>query len=75
MSLDALLPGQSARVVAIRGGRGVSLRLMQLGIVPGASVRVVGRGPFRGPILVEVNGSQVALGPGIARKVLVVPYA
>ncbi len=48
---------------------------MQLGIVPGASVRVVGRGPFRGPILVEVNGSQVALGPGIARKVLVVPYA
>jgi hypothetical protein len=32
---------------------------------------VVERAPFRGPVLVEVNGSRLALGRGIASKIRV----
>jgi hypothetical protein len=32
---------------------------------------VVERAPFRGPVLVEVNGTRIAIGRGIASKVKV----
>ncbi len=50
-------------------------RLSRLGIVPGAEVTVVSRAPVGGPVLVEVNGARVALGRGVARKVVVKPGA
>ncbi len=50
-------------------------RLSRMGIVPGAEVKVVSKAPVGGPILVEVNGAQVALGRGVARKVVVRPHA
>lgn len=77
MSLDfsaplaSLAPGQVGRVVAVHGGHGVALRLRRLGLRPGAVVRTVGRGPWRGPVLVEVGGYRVALGRGLARRILV----
>lgn len=68
--LTALEPGEPALVHALAGGRGVARRLAELGLVPGATVRVLsaGRG---GPVLVEVRGSRIALGRGMADKVLV----
>ncbi len=69
--------GLRERVVVeeITGGRGVRMHLNTLGIHVGDTIRVVERAPFRGPVLVEINGSRVALGRGIARKVRVVPDA
>lgn len=68
--LIALLPGEEAWVVGFRGGRGLSQRLAELGLTPGEPVRVLsaGRG---GPVLVEIRGSRIALGRGMAAKVLV----
>lgn len=71
MTLDQLRPGDEARVVDIRAGLGVQRRLNHLGIHPGDTVHLSGRGAFRGPLLVEVHGMQVALGRGIARYVLI----
>ncbi|MBC7093575.1 ferrous iron transport protein A [Candidatus Bipolaricaulota bacterium] len=71
--LDALPPGQPGRVMAIGGGRGLALRLRSLGIRPGAVVRTVAQGPWRGPVLLEVDGCRVALGRGIARRIFVQP--
>ncbi len=73
--LETLPPGHKARVVRIEGGRGLVTRLSRLGIVPGAEVTVVSRAPVGGPVLVEVNGARVALGRGVARKVVVRPGA
>lgn len=53
----------------------MTARLARLGIVPGAEVVVVSRAPVGGPVLVEVNGARVALGRGVARKVVVEPRA
>jgi ferrous iron transport protein A len=70
--LAALRPGSTAQVVGVQG-RGVALRLARLGIRPGARVRLVSHGPFAGPLLVEVEGLRVALGRGVARRVMVQP--
>jgi len=51
----------------------MALRLARLGVRPGAVVRLVSSGPFSGPLLVEVEGLRVALGRGVARRILVRP--
>lgn len=57
------------RVILIDGGQGVRSHLNELGIHVGDWVTVVSRAPFRGPMLVEVHGSRVALGRGVAGKI------
>lgn len=71
MTLDHVKLRQRGRVEAIDGGRGVRAHLNTLGIHVGDDVVVVERAPFHGPVLVEVHGTRVALGRGIASKVRV----
>jgi len=71
LPLASLLPAQEGRLVAINGGHGVLLRLRRLGLRPGAQVRAVATGRWGGPVLVEVDGCRVALGRGLARRILV----
>ncbi len=71
MTLEHVELGHSARVVEIEGGRAVRSHLNNLGIHVGGDVVVVERAPFRGPVLIDVNGSRVALGRGVARKIVV----
>ncbi|MCS7216834.1 MAG: ferrous iron transport protein A [Candidatus Bipolaricaulota bacterium] len=71
--LVELHPGQTGRVVALAGpSREVRLRLRALGLRPGARVRLLGRGPG-GPVRIEVEGCCLALGAGVARRILVAP--
>ncbi len=71
VSLDAIETGRSGVVAEIVGGRGVRLRLEQMGIHPGDVIRIKRKSVLRGPILVETNGVEVALGRGIASRILV----
>ena len=71
MTLDAVHARRQARVILIEGGHGVRSHLNTLGIHIGDWLTVVERAPFRGPVLVEVNGTRVAIGRGIASKVKV----
>jgi ferrous iron transport protein A len=73
MTLDRLNFGDKARVVKVHGGRGLCHHLERMGIHPGDIVSVAGAGAFRGPFLIEVHGSRIALGRGIARRVIVEP--
>jgi ferrous iron transport protein A len=75
MTLEDIALHQVALVEDVEGGRGVRSHLQTLGIHVGDRIRVVERAPFRGPVLVEINGSRVALGRGVARKVKVVTDA
>ncbi|MGQ9647515.1 MAG: FeoA family protein [Thermodesulfobacteriota bacterium] len=70
-TLDQIYENSQARVVDIRGGPGVRQRLSQMGIHPGDVITILRFGALRGPILIEIHGSQVALGRGIASKVIV----
>jgi len=73
MTLAQLGAGRSARVLGVEGGWGLRRNLEQLGIHPGDIVAVARTGAFHGPILVEVHGSRVALGRGVAGRIYVEP--
>jgi ferrous iron transport protein A len=71
MTLDSMQLRRKAYVAEIIGGRGVRSHLNTLGIHVGDEITVVERAPFRGPVLVEIHGSRVALGRKIAGKIVV----
>lgn len=63
--------GERVRVARYLGGRGMARRLSEMGLVVGSEVRVAHR---HGGQLVIVRGdTRLALGAGIAHKVLVTP--
>lgn len=70
-TLEKAASGQPLRVSDIKGGHAVRSRLATLGVFPGVVLQVVVRGPLGGPVLVEVDGTRLALGRGVARQVLV----
>ncbi len=72
MPLSIASPGEKVRLVAIHGGRGARRHLADLGLTLGTTLEVVHAGTF-GPLTVSVNGSRLALGRGMARKIMVEP--
>lgn len=71
ISADKLRSGQSGVVQSIEGGRGIVKRLEALGVRPGKTVVKVSGLFMGGPVTVMVDGRQVAMGRGIAGRVLV----
>lgn len=71
MTLDNVQPGQLVEIISLRGGWGMRQRLNQLGISVGRKVIVKRSSPFGGPILVVANGSEIAIGRGMAHHILV----
>lgn len=72
--LSALGVGDRARVERVSDKSGERLRYFaELGIVPGATVRVTAREPFDGPIAMNVDDTARTVGPALAAQVLVSP--
>jgi ferrous iron transport protein A len=71
LTLGWMEAGQTGTVIQILGGRGLTQRLEALGIRPGKKVTKISSAFFRGPITLRVNHTQVALGFGMANKILV----
>ena len=46
-------------------------RLTDLGLTPGTEVKVVKSAPFNGPLEIYVRGSTLAIGRGMANRILV----
>ncbi len=65
--------GQELRLVKIQAGRKLTHRLAELGLTPGVKLRVVPKNG--GPLLISVRGSRIAIGRGMAHKLLVAPSA
>ncbi len=69
--LTSLPKGESARIAFVRAGRGLLQRLCDMGLTPHTTVRMVASAPLKGPVEIEVRGSKVAIGWGIASKIYV----
>jgi ferrous iron transport protein A len=65
--------GQSATVVEILGGHGLVSRLDALGIRPGKRITKISAAFMRGPVVIRVDRAEVAVGFGMARKIIVRP--
>jgi Fe2+ transport system protein FeoA len=61
VTLDTSPHGMSARVISVAGEGAVSLRLMQMGVVPGVAIRVVKSAPLGDPIQVRVRDYDLLL--------------
>ena len=59
----------AANVVAVHGADGVSLRLLEMGLVPGTQVTRVGSGPMGDPLEFELLGFSLSLRKTEARRV------
>ena len=68
-TLEALDVGESGRVMAVGGPADTRHRLMEMGLTPGALVRVVRFAPLGDPIDVEVRGYHLSLRRHEARQV------
>jgi ferrous iron transport protein A len=71
LTLAEMKNGQTGIVVSVQGGHGLIGRLDALGIRPGRKVTKMTSTLFRGPVMLRVNNTQVAVGFGMARKIIV----
>lgn len=60
-TLNTLPLGADARVVAVNGEGSVTRRLLEMGVIPGVSIRVIKKAPFGDPIEVRVRGYSLAM--------------
>ncbi len=70
MPLAMVSPGVVVRMVDIRAGRGLTMRLADMGLTPGVNFRVV-NSQMPGPVVIDLRGSRLVLGHGVAHKILV----
>jgi Fe2+ transport system protein FeoA len=68
-ALSALRTGQTAVLVAVGGERGYRRRLLELGFVPGTSLRLVRRVDVGDILEVELRHSRVSLRLSEARSI------
>jgi Fe2+ transport system protein FeoA len=71
LSLARLSAGIQARVVGVKGNGQIARRLMEMGVVPGAPVRVIKAAPLGDPIEIRVRGYHLALRLTEAATILV----
>lgn len=61
MKLTDLPFGVTAKVVSVNGNNAVSRRLMEMGVVPGVSVKVIKSAPFGDPLEIRVRDYHLAM--------------
>jgi len=71
VSLVQMRSGQKGRIVEIDGGYGLASKLEALGIRTGKEITKVSGQLMRGPVLLQHNHTQAALGFGMASRVFV----
>lgn len=69
-NLSEVKKGEEFRVIEIKGGRGFHSRMASLGLTMGSKVKVL-HNYGRGPIIILVRDTRIALGRGEAEKIMV----
>jgi Fe2+ transport system protein FeoA len=72
-SLDQLQVGQRARVEAVRGDDALVQRLLEMGLLEGEEVEVVGFAPLGDPMDVRLRDYRLSLRRSEAARLLVTP--
>ena len=71
VTLRQMQSGRSGKVVEIQGGHGLANRLNALGIRPGKRITKVSSMLMRGPVTIQSGNTQVAVGFGMANRVII----
>ena len=70
MMLSSVKPGNEVTILDINGGRGIKSKLYSMGLVPGTRLTVL-NGNSTGPVMISVRDSRLAIGHGMAQKIIV----
>ena len=68
MPLSMVNTGRRVRLMAVRAGHDLAVRLAAMGLVPGVELEVI-RNNYRGPFIVLVKDTRLILGRGVASKI------
>jgi Fe2+ transport system protein FeoA len=69
ITLDALNAGERGKVTQVSGTSDIQRRLLEMGITPGTTVRLVRFAPMGDPLDIEVRGYHLSLRKNEARQV------
>lgn len=69
--LTDVRPGSTVKVVRIDAGQQAKTRLSHLGITPDTAIKLESTAPFYGPVCVQVRGTTLCIGRGLAKKCVV----
>jgi Fe2+ transport system protein FeoA len=68
-SLTELRPGESAIIAEIMGDDDLAMRLMEMGLLEGEPVTLIGYAPLGDPIEFEVRGYRISLRAAEAQRI------
>ena len=68
--LSMIKPGEKVEIAEIRAGRGLSVRLANMGFYPGVIIDVISN-LKQGPLIIAKEGTRLGLGFGMASKIFV----
>jgi ferrous iron transport protein A len=73
IAVSKMKPRQTGKIIEIQGGQGLVSRLGALGIIPGRTITKISDMLMRGPVTIKTGSTQVAIGHGMADKIIVEP--
>ncbi len=68
-TLDQLRIGAQAVVEQIHGVDDVALRLMEMGLTPGAEIAIIGEAPLGDPLELELRGYRLSVRRSEAKRI------
>jgi len=68
--LSMVTEGETVKLAKIDASRGLNNRLASMGLLPNVEITVV-RNSHPGPFVINVKGSKMMLGRGMAHKIMV----
>ena len=71
LSLAEMKPGDTGMVVELHVSGGRTSQLAAMGVRPGVTITKQSGQPLRGPVTFRVGRTELAVGHGIARRILV----
>lgn len=71
MTLTDLKIGEEAIITTINGGHGIHTKLESMGLREGSRVTKKSAVPAGGPVIVQTGNTQIAIGAGMANRIIV----
>jgi len=68
--LTMIPPGNKVRIISLDGGRGMQERLVSMGLGPGSKIEIIKKGA-PGPFIVALKDCRLAVGTGMAQRIMV----
>ncbi len=71
MTLDQISQGTKARIRDVTGDDTLAVRLMEMGLIEGEEIELIGVAPFGDPLEFSVRGYRLSLRKNEAQRVVV----